>query len=68
MKALVNAVLLATLASSSALAQTNAGMLKPEPDLPLTVTKVADFNRPWRIAFLPDGKMLVTEKVGPVWR
>ena len=63
----MNAVLLATLASSSSLAQTNAGTLKPEPDLPFTVTIVADFNRPWRIVFLPDGKMLVTEKGGPVW-
>jgi glucose/arabinose dehydrogenase len=31
------------------------------------MTKVADFKLPWRIAFLPDGRMLVTEKVGPVW-
>ena len=31
------------------------------------MTQVATFNLPWRIAFLPDGRMLVTEKVGPVW-
>src|SRR5262249_13605795 len=45
----------------------NAGELKPEPDLPFTMTKVAEFKLGWRIAFLPDGRMLVTEKVGPVW-
>lgn len=67
MKALLNAVLLFTLVSGTVQAQTNAGTLKPEPDLPFTMTKVAEFNRPWRIAFLPDGRMLVTEKVGPVW-
>jgi aldose sugar dehydrogenase len=41
--------------------------LKAEADLPFTMTQVATFNRPWRIAFLPDGRMLITEKVGPVW-
>jgi glucose/arabinose dehydrogenase len=67
MKALLNTVLLFTLVSGTVQAQTNAGTLKPEPDLPFTMTKVAEFNRPWRIAFLPDGRMLVTDKVGAVW-
>ena len=31
------------------------------------MTTVANFELPWRIAFLPDGRMLITEKVGPVW-
>src|SRR5205823_6472441 len=31
------------------------------------VTKVATFNLPWRLALLPDGRMLLTEKVGPIW-
>ena len=49
---------------SVAPAQVNAGGLAPEPSLPFTMTKVADLNLPWRIAFLPDGRMLITEKVG----
>ena len=67
MKTFVNAALLLTLASAPALAQINAGAQKPEADLPFTLTRVAEFKLPWRIAFLPDGRMLVTEKVGPVW-
>ena len=66
MKTFLNAAFL-VLVSSTAYAQVNAGSLKPEPELPFTMTQVATFNRPWRIAFLPDGRMLVTEKVGPVW-
>src|SRR5437588_7415143 len=67
MKSLLNAVLLLALVPAMADAQINAGELKPEPDLPFTMTKVAEFKLGWRIAFLPDGRMLVTEKVGPVW-
>src|ERR1043166_3650877 len=55
------------LVSIAAWAQINAGEQKPEDSLPFTMTQVATFNLPWRIAFLPDGRMLVTEKVGPVW-
>ena len=67
MKTLLNATLLLTLISTTAQAQTNAGESKPEPSLPFTMTQVATLNLPWRIAFLPDGRMLITEKSGPVW-
>ena len=33
-------------------------------DLPFTVTEVADFDIPWAMAFLPDGRLLVTEQRG----
>src|SRR5881409_2639539 len=59
--------LLLMLVSTPARAQINAGELKPISDLPFTMTQVAEFKLGWRIAFLPDGRMLVTEKVGPVW-
>jgi len=32
--------------------------------LPFTVTDVADLDSPWAMTFLPDGRMLVTEKAG----
>jgi glucose/arabinose dehydrogenase len=64
MKQLTFAGLIMALALSQASAQINAGNLKPQPELPFNITKVATFNLPWRIAFLPDGRMLVTEKVG----
>ena len=56
-----------TLASVAAWAQVNVGEQKPEPSLPFTMTTVATFTLPWRLAFLPDGRMLVTEKPGPIW-
>ncbi len=47
--------------------QVNIGEQAPEPSLPFNMTTVATFKLPWRLAFLPDGRMLITEKPGPVW-
>jgi len=66
MKTMLKAALL-MLVSSAAFAQTNAGTMTPITELPFTMTQVATFNRPWRIAFLPDARMLITEKPGAVW-
>ena len=64
---LTRGLFLLTLAAGAAWGQTNAGTLKPEAALPFEMKTVATFGLPWRIAFLPDGRMLVTEKIGPVW-
>ena len=67
MRTLAIVALSLALLPTSAAAQINAGEQKPEATMPFTMTQVATFNLPWRIAFLPDGRMLITEKVGPVW-
>lgn len=67
MKLLASAALALACLTSAAHAQVNAGSQTPEATLPFTLTQVATFNLPWRIAFLPDGRMLITEKVGPLW-
>src|ERR1700688_3099575 len=64
MKRLVMAGLFLALGATQADAQINAGEQKPEPSLPFNMVQVATLNLPWRIAFLPDGRMLITEKVG----
>jgi glucose/arabinose dehydrogenase len=67
MKHLVIAGLFLAMGVSGASAQVNAGEQKSDPNLPFNVNQVATFNLPWKIAFLPDGRMLITEKVGGLW-
>lgn len=67
MKQLVIGGLFLALAATYGNAQINAGEQKPEASLPFNMVQVTTLNLPWRIAFLPDGRMLITEKVGPVW-
>src|ERR1044071_8999134 len=67
MKGCVTAVLSLILLPHETRAQVNAGTQASDSTLPFTMNQVATFSLPWRLAFLPDGRMLITEKVGPVW-
>jgi len=67
MKLAKAALLLLTLVPAEIWAQVNAGQQKPEDSMPFNMTTVTTFELPWRLAFLPDGRMLITEKIGPVW-
>ena len=42
-------------------------MMAHSQDLPFEVTPVAEFNEPWAMTFLPDGRLLVTEKRGRIF-
>ncbi len=64
MKHLAIAGLILVMTASGASAQINAGEQKPEASLPFNMVQVTTLNLPWRIAFLPDGRMLITEKTG----
>ncbi|MDE1178569.1 MAG: PQQ-dependent sugar dehydrogenase [Edaphobacter sp.] len=67
MKQLAIAGLFVALAATQANAQINAGDEKPEASVPFNMVQVTTLKLPWRIAFLPDGRMLITEKVGGLW-
>jgi glucose/arabinose dehydrogenase len=67
MKHLVIAGLFLAIASSGVSAQVNAGKQKSDPNLPFTVTPITTLSLPWRIAFLPDSRLLITEKTGGLW-
>jgi glucose/arabinose dehydrogenase len=38
--------------------------VRAQSDVPFNVEVIADFNEPWALAFLPDGRLLITEKTG----
>ena len=59
--------LLALIGASAAVAQDAPGTpaaFKVPDGLPFTVTEQGRFDRPFALAFLPDGRILVTEKPG----
>ena len=58
------ALLAACNAGSGVSAQQATQASDAEP--PFAMTQVADFESPWAMAFLPDGRMLVTEKAGRI--
>ena len=62
----LSALALATcmIAACTDAAPTNAQGSPPTTGLPFKVTQVADLTAPWAMTFLPDGRMLVTEKAG----
>lgn len=59
--------LAACLTAAPVCAQINAGVEPAAKSPDFTVTTVATFDKPWKLAFLPDGGMLVTEKPGALW-
>ena len=64
MKHLAIAGLFLAMAASGASAQVNAGEQKSDSNLPFNMAQVTTLSLPWKIAFLPDGRMLITEKTG----
>jgi aldose sugar dehydrogenase len=53
--------------SASQAESINAGEHGSSSNHPFTVQAVAEFETPWAIAFLPDGRMLITEKLGRIF-
>jgi glucose/arabinose dehydrogenase len=51
-------------AQNAAAGANGATAITPVDGKPFTSTVVADFDAPWAMTFLPDGRMLVTEKAG----
>ena len=45
-----------------------AACLQAQSDLPFDVEPVTSFDEPWAIAFLPDGRMLVTANEGALFQ
>lgn len=66
-RAFIASLLLAASATLSFADGINAGDREATEKLPFAVEVIAEFDTPWALAFLPDGRMLVTEKPGKVF-
>jgi len=68
MRSILTGMLLLAVASGCA-AETRQGDAEGQQasDLPFDVQVVADFESPWAMTFLPDGRMLITEKAGTLY-
>ena len=65
MRSIVTAALVLVLGGCAMDASTSeSGGAQPSANLPFQVQVVADFDSPWAMTFLPDGRMLITEKAG----
>ncbi|NIJ65481.1 glucose/arabinose dehydrogenase [Sphingomonas leidyi] len=58
--------LLAACNAGSGLSARQASPSSADDGPPFTLTQVTAFDAPWAMAFLPDGRMLVTEKAGRI--
>ncbi|HZY72175.1 MAG TPA: PQQ-dependent sugar dehydrogenase [Edaphobacter sp.] len=63
-KLVIAGLFVALAAATQSNAQVNAGEQKAEANVPFNMVQVTTLKLPWRIAFLPDGRMLISEKVG----
>src|SRR5918994_2033105 len=65
-RTIVGVVLIVPLAAGCVMdaAPPTSGGVQQAANLPFQVQVVADLESPWAMTFLPDGRMLITEKAG----
>ena len=67
MRSIVAIVILVPVVIGGAMVASQAPGATQSTSLPFQVQVVTDFESPWAMTFLPDGRMLVTEKAGAIY-